>query len=104
MRDEKGSALMRKNNGEMLEELIQQYMDEEIGLDVVMDYCEAIEPSAESKKILIECIDCYDIEILYETLFGNFEDYLSPEEAEKYRERFLTIFDLAFYLNEEIDS
>lgn len=79
-------------------------MDEEVGLDVVMDYCEAIEPSAESKQILIDCMDCYDIEILYETLFGNFEDYLTPEEEEKYRERFLRIFDQALYSDEAFDS
>lgn len=76
-----------------LDELIHQYMDDEIELDEIVEFCDNLEPSIKNKKMLMDSIDCYDIEILYVTLFGKFKDTLSVEEAKKYRDRFMKTFD-----------
>jgi len=76
-----------------LDELIHQYMDDEIELDELIDFCDNLEPSGKNKKMLIDCIDCYDIDVLYETLFDKFSYLLSDEEKIKYRERFSKTFD-----------
>lgn len=76
-----------------LDELIHQYMDDEIELDELIDFCDNLELSIKNKKMLMDSIDCYDIEILYVTLFGKFKDTLSVEEAKKYRDRFMKTFD-----------
>lgn len=76
-----------------LDELIHQYMDDEIELDEIVEFCDNLEPSIKNKKMLMDSIDCYDIEILYVTLFGKFKDTLSVEEAKKYRDRFVKTFD-----------
>lgn len=76
-----------------LDELIHQYMDDEIELDELIDFCDNLEPSDENKKMLIDCIDCYDIDVLYKTLFDKFSYLLSDEEKIKYRERFSKTFD-----------
>lgn len=47
--------------------------------------------------MLIDCIDCYDIDVLYETLFDKFSYLLSDEEKIKYRERFSKTFDRNLY-------
>lgn len=79
-----------------LDELIHQYMNDEIEFDEIVEFCDSLEPSSENKKMLIECIDCYDIEVLYETLFDRFSNLLSDEEKIKYRERFSKTFDQNF--------
>lgn len=76
-----------------LDELIHQYMDDEIELDEIVEFCDNLEPSIKNKKMLMDSIDCYDIEILYVTLFSKFKDTLSVEEAKKYRDRFMKTFD-----------
>ena len=76
-----------------LDELIHQYMDDEIELDEIVEFCDNLEPSIKNKKMLMDSIDCYDIEILYVTLFGKFKDTISVEEAKKYRDRFMKTFD-----------
>lgn len=76
-----------------LDELIHQYMDDEIELDEIVEFCDNLEPSIKNKKMLMDSIDCYDIEILYVTLFGKFKDTLSVEEEKKYRDRFMKTFD-----------
>ena len=76
-----------------LDELIHQYMDDDIELDEIVEFCDNLEPSIKNKKMLMDSIDCYDIEILYVTLFGKFKDTLSVEEAKKYRDRFMKTFD-----------
>ena len=76
-----------------LDELIHQYMDDEIELDEIVEFCDNLEQSIKNKKMLMDSIDCYDIEILYVTLFGKFKDTLSVEEAKKYRDRFMKTFD-----------
>ena len=76
-----------------LDELIHQYMDDEIELDGIVEFCDNLEPSIKNKKMLMDSIDCYDIEILYVTLFSKFKDTLSVEEAKKYRDRFMKTFD-----------
>lgn len=76
-----------------LDELIHQYMDDEIELDEIVEFCDNLEPSIKNKKMLMDSIDCYDIEILYVALFGKFKDTLSVEEAKKYRDRFMKTFD-----------
>ena len=76
-----------------LDDLIHQYMDDEIELDEIVEFCDNLEPSIKNKKMLMDSIDCYDIEILYVTLFGKFKDTLSVEEAKKYRDRFVKTFD-----------
>lgn len=76
-----------------LDELIHQYMDDEIELDEIVEFCDNLEPSIKNKKMLMDSIDCYDIENLYVTLFGKFKDTLSVEEAKKYRDRFMKTFD-----------
>ena len=76
-----------------LDELIHQYMDDEIELDEIVEFCDNLEPSIKNKKMLMDSIDCYDIEILYVTLFGKFKDTLSVEEVKKYRDRFMKTFD-----------
>lgn len=76
-----------------LDELIHQYMNDEIELDEIVEFCDNLEPSIKNKKMLMDSIDCYDIEILYVTLFGKFKDTLSVEEAKKYRDRFVKTFD-----------
>ena len=76
-----------------LDELIHQYMDDDIELDEIVEFCDNLEPSIKNKKMLMDSIDCYDIEILYVTLFGKFKDTLSVEEAKKYRDRFVKTFD-----------
>lgn len=76
-----------------LDELIHQYMDDEIELDEIVEFCDNLELSIKNKKMLMDSIDCYDIEILYVTLFGKFKDTLSVEEAKKYRDRFMKTFD-----------
>ena len=35
-----------------LDELIHQYMDDEIELDELIDFCDNLEPSGENKKML----------------------------------------------------
>lgn len=76
-----------------LDELIHEYMDDEIELDEIVEFCDNLEPSIKNKKMLMDSIDCYNIEILYVTLFGKFKDTLSIEEAKKYRDRFMKTFD-----------
>lgn len=76
-----------------LDELIHQYMDDEIEFDEIIEFCDNLEPSIKNKKMLMDSIDCYDIEILYVTLFGKFKDTLSIEETKKYRDRFMKTFD-----------
>lgn len=83
-----------------LDELIHQYMDDEIELDEIVEFCDNLEPSSENKKMLIDCIDCYDIEVLYETLFDRFSNLLSDEEKIKYRERFSKTFARTLTLND----
>lgn len=71
-----------------LDELIHQYMDDEIEFDEIIKFCDNLEPSIKNKKMLMDSIDCYDIKVLYETLFDRFSNLLSDEEKIKCRERF----------------
>ena len=75
-----------------LDELIHQYMDDEIEFDEIIEFCDNLEPSIKNKKMLMDSIDCYDIEVLYETLFDRFSNLLSDEEKIKCRERFSKTF------------
>lgn len=77
----------------VLDELIHQYMNDEIEFDEIIEFCDDLEPNSNNQKMLIGCIDCYDIEILYVTLFDKFSNLLSDEEKIKYRERFSKTFD-----------
>jgi len=95
----KGSGWMETYDEYALDELIHQYMDDEIELDEIVEFCDNLEPSIKNKKMLMDSIDCYDIEILYVTLFGKFKDTLSVEEAKKYRDRFMKTFDHIIWLH-----
>ena len=79
-----------------LDELIHQYMNDEIKFDEIIEFCDNLEPSCKSKKMLTDCIDCYDIDVLYETLFDKFSYLLSDEGKIKCRERFSKTFDRNF--------
>ena len=81
-----------------IDELIHQFMDDEIEFDEIIEFCDNLEPNSNNKTMLVACIDCYDIEILYVTLFDKFSKLLSDEEKIKYRERFSKTFDRIFIL------
>lgn len=80
-----------------LEKLISQYIDGEIGIDEIEDYCFSLEPSLQNKEMLTECIICYDIDILYEALFSIFGGVMTEEEKQNYKNRFEKLFDGALY-------
>ena len=80
-----------------LDELIHQYMDDEIEFDVVVEFCDELESTEDNKRMLIECIDCFDVDVLYETLFRKFKAFLTPDERQIYRDRFSSTFDQALY-------
>lgn len=81
----------------MLDELIHQYMDDEIEFDVVVEFCDELAPTEDNKRMLIECIDCFDVDVLYETLFRKFKAFLTPDESQRYRDRFRMKFDQSLY-------
>ena len=84
-----------------LDELISKYIDGEAEMDDIFDFCFSLEPTAENKKMLTDCIICYDIDVLYEALFNIFGDMLTEDERIKYKTRFKSIFDQALYSDEE---
>ena len=88
---------MKKYLGDVLDELLHKYIDDEIEFDEIVDFCADLEPNAQNKQVLIETIDCFDIEFLYETLFGRFIDFLTPEEKIKYEKRVEKIFGKSIY-------
>ncbi len=53
--------------------------------------------------MLLECIDCFDIDVLYETLFNKFGDFLSAEGKAKYKVKFSKAFDQALYSDDCLD-
>lgn len=86
-----------------LDELIHKYMNDEIGFDEIVEFCDNLEPNVQNKKMLIDCIDCYDIEVLYEMLFDKFKGLLLPEERVKYKSRFKKTFDQTLYSDNYLD-
>ena len=80
-----------------LEALVRQYIDQEIEVDTIESFCENMIPSVENKNMLIECVDSYDLEVLFTTLFRRFKHLLTADEEKHYRKCFKEIFDSAIY-------
>ena len=80
-----------------LDEIISMYIDGKVDFDILADFCLDMDVTKENKKLLMQSILCYDIDVLYETLFVRFADLLTKAEEKKCRERFLKVFDVDFY-------
>lgn len=91
------------NDKYALDELIHRYMDDEAKFDEIVEFCDELEPNSGNKQMLLDCIDCFDIDVLYETLFNKFGGFLSAEEKAKYKEKLSKAFDQALYSDECMD-
>jgi len=80
-----------------LDDLIHQYMDDEIEFDSIVDFCDRLEVNECNKEMLISCIKSFDIDILYKTLFDRFKMFLSDSEIDCYKNSFALTFDLSIY-------
>lgn len=65
--------------------------------DALFHYCDAMPATEKSKNELLDCIDRYDLRILYDTLFEKCRDLLGEEEYAYYQQ----LYDKKFYPDEE---
>lgn len=89
-----------------LDELIHRFMisDSGEGLEEIGKYLGRLPRNEDSKNELLEAIDSYDLEMLYQTLFDDFFELLSDEESLKYFNKYLATFESAPDLRQKIND
>lgn len=75
-----------------LERLILAYMNEEIELEVIEDYCYNMEINEQNKRELAYCIQSFDLDVLYTNMLKKFGDIISDDEKNYYITRYNRLF------------
>ena len=77
-----------------IDDIIHEYMDDEITIYDVSDYLDNLPLTGDSAYALLDATDTFDMPEIYEKLLTDFADILSVEETQMLKEKFLSTFDL----------
>lgn len=75
-----------------LERMILAYMNEEIELEVIEDYCYNMEINEQNKRELAYCIQSFDLDVLYTNMLKKFGGIISDDEKNYYITRYNRLF------------
>lgn len=75
-----------------LERMILAYMNEEIELGVIEDYCYNMEINEQNKRELAYCIQSFDLDVLYTNMLKKFGGIISDDEKNYYITRYNRLF------------